>query len=69
MKGQSVENGLVQPGTPGPAGPNAVVLFFSMNRYISVGGAGRVCQQTFSHPVPAFVLRAAWKQQRRSMKN
>lgn len=26
---------------------NAVVLFFSMNRYMSVGGAGRVCQQTF----------------------
>lgn len=33
-----LENDLAQAGTPGPAGHKAVILFFSMNRYISVGG-------------------------------
>lgn len=33
---------------PGPAGHNAVVLFFSMNRYISVGG----CRKSLPADIP-----------------
>lgn len=53
---------------PEPAGYNAVVLFFSMNRYMSVGGTGRVSQQKFPSPVPAFVQRITWKPWRQSRK-
>ena len=52
----------------GPAGHNTAVLFFSMNSYMSVGGARRECQQTFPSPVPAFVRRIKWKQRRQSGK-